>query len=62
MTDARSYIVDDSKTRVVAVLEGKRAVLHVTKYGDKATTLITASMSQTDAAQLGFWLIDNCRL
>ncbi len=62
MTDARSYVRDDGKTRIVAVLEGQRAVLHVTKYGSDTTTLVTASMSQADAYQLGSWLIDNCRI
>lgn len=62
-TNTRSHVIDDGKTRIVAVLEGGRsAVIHATKYGERETTLVSASMSQTDAAKLGFWLIENCKL
>jgi hypothetical protein len=61
MGTAKSHVVDDGKTRVVAVIERGRAVIHATKYGSASTTLVTASMSEADAHALGVWLTENAR-
>lgn len=61
MSNVKSHVVDDGKTRIVAVAERGSAVIHATKYSYAATTLVTASMSRADAYALGLWLIQNCK-
>lgn len=61
MGNVKSHVVDDGKTRIVAVIEGGHAVIHATKYGSAATTLVTASMRRSDAYALGLWLVQNAR-
>lgn len=56
-----SHCIDDGKTRIVAVVEGERAVIHATKYGDQSTVCVTASMHEADARELAAWLLENTR-
>jgi hypothetical protein len=57
--NTRSYTLDDGRTRVVAVVEGRAVTLHLTKYGEKASTLVTTSLSADEAYALGLFLVGN---
>lgn len=61
MGNVRSRAIDNGKTRVVVVIEGTSAVVHATKYGSAATTLVTATMRKADAYELGLWLVQHAR-
>lgn len=56
-----SHVIDDGKTRFVAVVERSRAVIHATKYGDRETVLVTIPMSASEARELGLWLVENTK-
>lgn len=57
-----SHVLDDGKTRLVAVVESATYVnLHVTKYGDTASTLITTGLTADQAYALGIFLISNVK-
>lgn len=62
LTPPASYVLDDGKTRLVAVVESRSCVnLHLTKYGELATTLVTRGLTADEAYALGIFLIANVK-
>lgn len=62
MTTTKSHVLDDGKTRLVAVVENPTYVnIHLTRYGDTATTLITTTLTADEAYELGIFLIANVK-
>lgn len=61
-TPPASHTLDDGKTRLVAVVESRNYVnLHLTKYGEAATTLVTRGLTADEAYALGIFLVANVK-